>query len=100
MNQAPNGESCPQNIKESLRRYVEVGCPTGSFLEAVLENNLREAIGRADYMNLVALPHIVAYCYSEIPNVCWGSPTRVEAWLEHKRKQANATATNETISNG
>ena len=67
--------------KESIDRYVNDHIPTGSFLEAVLCNNLKEAIGRADSENLRDIVEIVQYCYWEIPSVCWGSPKEVRAWL-------------------
>jgi hypothetical protein len=72
----------------SINRYVDLHCPTGDFLYAVLTNNLKEAVGRADEENLAALPEIVGYCYNEIPFDCWGSPARVAAWLNVERKAA------------
>ena len=68
--------------KEGIDRYVNDHIPTGSFLEAVLCNNLKEAIGRADSENLRDIVEIVQYCHWEIPSVCWGSPKKVRAWLE------------------
>lgn len=83
---------CPTEIVQSLTRYVIDGIPTGGFLSAVLENDLKEAFGRADDSNQLCLGHIVAYCYNEIPGDCWGSPERVNNWLKvHaiRRKEAN-----------
>ena len=77
-------------VKDSLKRYVEDGCPTGHFLEAVLSNNLTEAIGRADDENLATLPAIVSYCYNKIPADCWGSPEKVDAWLKRKIEERKA----------
>ena len=34
--------------RNQIDQYVETGCPVGGFLSAVLENNLQEALGRAD----------------------------------------------------
>ena len=73
--------SCPCDIVESLQRYVDHGVPTGSFLQAVLENDLKESFARADDDNRDALFEIVNHCYNEIPGNCWGSPEKVEAWL-------------------
>ena len=70
-----------QETKESIDRYVADRIPTGGFLEAVLCNNLKEALGRADTQNLKDIKEIVEYCYWEIPGVCWGSPEKVRAWL-------------------
>ena len=73
---------CPEEIKETLNRYVEQKIPTGGFLEAVLCNNLSEAIGRADHINITCLPGIYRWIHWEIPSACHGSPEKVRAWLE------------------
>lgn len=87
----PNPDLCPPVIKESLEKYAYDGVPPGSFLRAVLENDLKEAIGRADFINGPAIAHIVSYCYNELPSPCWGSPTNVDAWIEmHKQRRAEA----------
>ena len=74
----------PKYTLDSLTRYVEHGIPPGSFLCAVLENNLVRAVGRADRENLAALPDIVKYIYNELPSTCWGSPARVNEYIESK----------------
>lgn len=71
-------------IIESLRRYADNRIPTGDFLRAVLENNLKEAFGRADDANIVNLFHIIAYTYNNLPSVCWGSKEKVRKWIEHE----------------
>lgn len=88
----PNAALCPVNVRKAFDNYVYLGVPLGSFLTAVLSNDLKEAIGRADDTNLVALPHIVAYLYNEIPAALWGSPAalwgspaKVAAHIEAKR---------------
>lgn len=83
----PNARLAPTEILEALMRYREHGVPTGSFLEAVLENNLSEAVGRADYKNLEALPHIVAWVYSYMPRDRWGNREKVVAWLKLKEEE-------------
>ena len=70
-----------QDVMESLKRYIEHRIPTGGFLEAVLSNDLKEAIGRADEDNMRVLPEIVGWLYNEAPSSCWGSPQRVKEWL-------------------
>jgi hypothetical protein len=64
-----------------ITRYVQARIPTGSFLKAVLSNDLKEACARADYLNQHLLFEIVAYLYNEVPSKCWGSPEKVQAWL-------------------
>ena len=70
----------PEITRESLDAWAESARPTGGFLRAVLENNLREAFARADYDNTLAMPAIMSYVYNELPGLCWGSPGRVAEW--------------------
>lgn len=72
----------PELTRDSLYRYVNHHVPTGSFLRAVLTNNLFEAVGRADDENLKALKFIVTYIYNEVPSNCWGSEEKVQEWLK------------------
>ena len=77
----------PNNLGESFERYIEHGIPTGGFLRAVLENDLREAFGRADIYNRSCMFEIVAWLWNEAPSTCWGSPEKVSAWLAMKAKE-------------
>ena len=45
----------PTRIKETIDRYVQERVRPGGFVQAVLENNLVEAFGRADDENRDAL---------------------------------------------
>lgn len=69
------------HLIDTFDRYVQHHIPTGSFLRACLENDLREAVARADHQNIHLLPEVVSYMYNELPFNCWGSPERVKAWL-------------------
>lgn len=82
-----NNYGCPQEIVESLKLYVEKRVPTGGFLEAVLKNDLCEALGRADKVNSRLLKSIVMYVYWEIPGNCWGSEEKVDAWLNSRDRK-------------
>lgn len=46
---------------DGLKRYVEHHTPTGGFLRAVLENDLREACARADDENVKVIPIYVCW---------------------------------------
>ena len=72
------------NIKESLQRYVEHRIPLSGFLTAVLENNLMEAMGRADIVNRVALYNICMYVYNNLPSSVWGNPEKVKNHLKNR----------------
>lgn len=72
---------CPPHLVEAFQRYVQYGVPPGDFLQAVLRNDLTEAIGRADHENLILLPAIVSYVYNRMPHNCHGSGEIVAAWI-------------------
>lgn len=84
-----NGYRIPERMAMGLRLWIERGVPPGSFLMAVLENNLHEAVGRADAENLANLPAYCGYLYNEAPSPCWGSPQKVRAWAESMRATAS-----------
>lgn len=69
-----------QRFKEAIDRWVNDACPMGGFINAVLENNLKEALGRADEDAYHNIRDIVKYLYNEVPAGCWGSRERVKAW--------------------
>jgi hypothetical protein len=69
------------DILESLLNYAYRGVPTGGFLNAVLSNDLTEAVSRADSYNAFWLKSIVTFIYMELPAPCWGSQDKVDAWL-------------------
>ena len=79
------------DIKDALDEYATHGLQPGGFLTAVLENNLMEAVGRADDYNAHTLVDIIRYCYNDIPGLCWGSPEKVKTWIERKQKERTAT---------
>lgn len=74
----------PERIKEAIDRHVEFGTPTGGFVQACLENDLKEAFGRADVECRAAMFHIVGYLYSEIPSSAWGTEKMVCDWQRAK----------------
>ena len=70
------------STKGGIDRYIENHCLPGSFLMAVLSNDLKESFARADKENREDLFEIVSYCHNHIPLNCWGSPEKVGEWLE------------------
>ncbi len=66
----------------ALERYLNNGIMPGSFMTAVLENNLKEAIGRADVTNRSNLHNIVGYIYNHLPSNSWGSAEKVSDYLK------------------
>ena len=75
-------ETCPHQIRRSLKLYVDYHNPTGGFLNSVLENDLFNAVVRADPINTADLGKIVRFIRNELePRECFGSKENVEAWL-------------------
>ncbi len=73
-----------QRIKNELDRYAKQHTPTGSFLRAVLENDLMEATGAADTDSLRDIYDICTYIYNELPSNCHGSPEIVAKWIANE----------------
>jgi hypothetical protein len=70
----------PERMGPALDRWVQRGQLPGEFLQAVLRNDLQDAVSRADPENTRALPAYIGYLYNEAPAGCWGSPEKVAAW--------------------
>jgi hypothetical protein len=80
----------PERIREGLNRYKEYGVLPGSFLRAVVSNNLLDATCRADPECYAALWEIVLYAYNLLPLESFGSRKKMLAWSEKKRAAAAA----------
>lgn len=74
----------PNDIVESLHRYVFRKIPTGGFLEAVLSNDLYGACCKADSRNRNLIFEIVAFVANTIPRRCYGSYERVHQWVNDR----------------
>ena len=74
-------------VLANLTRWISHGVPPGHFLTAVLCNDLREAVVRADDVNLAALPDIVNWIRFNAPPACWGSTQAVNRWRFSKRRE-------------
>src|SRR5438552_2539481 len=70
----------PEHLRESLDTYVETGRPTGDFLRAVINNDLKDAVARADTENLHIIPAIVGYLSNECQTGSWGHARAWEEW--------------------
>jgi hypothetical protein len=72
---------------DGLERYLTAGILPGDFLRAVLENDLRMAILRADPVNRGRLPELVEWLWHHAPAAAWGSPEAVQAWSAQRRQE-------------
>lgn len=71
----------------SIRMYIDQKIRPGGFLEAVLRNDLKEALGRADCKNRRKIFEWVEYLYNYAPAICWGSNDKVDAWLNERENE-------------
>ena len=76
----------PDHMHEGLVNYIHHHKRPGDFMVAVLSNDLKEAVARADEHNINALKAWGTFLYMYAPAGCWGSPARAKHWLEHKPK--------------
>jgi hypothetical protein len=82
-----------EHMMPAIRRYIDQHIRPGHFLTAVLSNDLIEAVGHADDVNLWLLPVFVTWLYNEAPSTCWGSPEHVNIWLAERRTETESEAT-------
>ena len=81
----------PRATLETLQAWISSARPMGSFCEAIVSNNLREACAQADDCNIRELWHTVAWMYNCAPIGSWGSPNALKQWLEFIRESKGRT---------
>ena len=72
----------PEHLHEPLVAFIEQGRPTGGFLEAVLSNDLKAAVGRADDVSSGMLVPLVRWLYNYAPGECNGSSEKYRTWRD------------------
>ena len=73
----------------SLNDYVAHGTPKGSFLTAVLCNDLCGAAACADEESFETLAHITGWCYNHVPVMAWKSKENYTRWLKAHEQVRN-----------
>lgn len=92
----------PLETADQIVHYIHNGVQPGSFVRAVLENDLITAVRKGDIENRAALSRIVEYLYNTCPRGAWMSEAQVEAWLGAHRlygEMLEATAAKESRKN-
>ena len=74
----------PIRMMDGLERYINHHVPPGDFLSAVIKNNLRATIERADDENIANLPAYIGFLYNEAPSQCWGSEQAFKNWINQR----------------
>jgi hypothetical protein len=73
----------PEHMRGAMQRYIDYGIEPGSFLSAVICNDLIGAVGRADDINKYRIGDYCRFLYNDAPSDCWGSPAKYQAWISH-----------------
>jgi len=74
----------PVGVKSSLDHYFGYhDMPNkGSFMYAILTNNLHNSIFQADDRSMESLKWIVYYLWTAFPKEAWGSVEAVDKWCK------------------
>jgi hypothetical protein len=72
----------PEHMHDGVCLWLLHGIAPGSFLSAVICNDLKESFGRADEINRDCLFEWVQFFYNHTPHDCWGSEERAAAWAK------------------
>lgn len=92
--------SIPEHLREGLDRWLRHGIEPGSFLRAVLANDLYSAVTRADPVSLAALKPIIQFLYDQAPEGSFGSPQVLREYpiyLQALERQAEQAAAERTL---
>ena len=76
-----NYDTLPSHMRDAARNYIENGIPPGSFLTAVICNDLMGAFRRADDINRAAMWDWARFFYTEAPPACWGREAKMDEWV-------------------
>lgn len=71
----------PEHLHDGLVNYLAHHKHTGQCLMAILANDLRGTIERADEATRDGLLQIVSFLTWDAPAIAWGTPAKVQGWL-------------------
>lgn len=77
-----NYHDVPDHTAEALENYFFHGYEPGSFVYAVLTNDLIGACTRCDHINRENIVNIVKWLLQRAPAGSWGSDHRVLNWVK------------------
>jgi len=80
-----NKAGIPDHMVDGVVRYIVDKIPPGSFLSAVINNELKEAYISADDINSHHLRNYVQFFYSSAPAGCWGFSGAVSKWIDGEK---------------
>jgi len=82
-------EKFPTLTAHGICNYINFGARVGSFLTALLANDLQKAVLKADDQNIKLLREYVQWLTFNAPTEAWGSYEKVNAWIKKKEQENN-----------
>lgn len=73
------------HMRDAVQRYLEQGIPGGSFLMAVVENDLIRAAACADDVNRHLLFEWAGWFYNYAPAGSYGSRESADHWMKYRQ---------------
>jgi hypothetical protein len=74
----------PEGAQSGMQLWIERGIYPGSFLTAVLNNDLMGACIAADHLNQSLLYDYAKWLVNHAPSRCYGSRVNVVAWEQDR----------------
>jgi len=78
------GRQIPERMHGGIIRYIVNRIPPGSFLTAIITNDLKRAITFADDENMWIIPVYIAFFYNKVPYSIHGNEENFDNHLEGK----------------
>lgn len=71
----------PNRMVPAIERYINDHIRPENFLQAVICNDLKEAVFHANPENLLNFPAFIYFFHWEVPSGCHGSKEKMEKWI-------------------
>lgn len=84
MREPINYEILPEHMRDAMRTWIETPHNPrllGSFMYAVLTNDLMGAFANADHINRASMYAWTVFLHNEAPAACFGSEARLLDWF-------------------
>lgn len=76
----------PDNLRDGIKAYIETGRPVGSFLAAIICNDLKGAVFSGHPGILINIPSIVRWFWNYAPSSCHGNENNYRGWTDARQK--------------
>ncbi len=77
----------PDWVRREIDEWAAIATWPGTFVEAVLRNDLADAFGKATEDEVRAMHSIVCYVYTHIPSAAWRTREKMVAWRAITEKE-------------